>query len=90
MLNENMFENAQQYKKYGNKLTHIKELTKKNYYEERVEKNRHGSGLLWKTLHDIVKFKHKSSSSPTGILTTNGIMNSPAKISKVFNEHFTS
>ena len=55
-----------------------------------LEKNSHDSGLLWKTINDIVKFKHKSSSSPTQILTTNGITSSPAKISKAFNDHFTS
>ena len=90
MLKENTPENAQQYKKYRNKLTHIKELAKKNYYEELVGKNSHDSGILWKTINDIVKFKRKSSSSPRQILTTNGKTNSPAKISKGFNDYFTS
>ena len=88
MLKENTPENAQLYKKYRKKLTRIKELAKKNYYEELVGKNSHDSDLLWKTKNDFVKFKRKSSS--TQILTTNGIMNSPAEISKAFNDHFTS
>ena len=62
----------------------------KNYYEKLVGKNSHDSGLLWRTINDIVKFKRKSSSSPTQIFTTNRITNSPAKISKAINDHFTS
>ena len=56
MLKENTLENAQQYRKNRNKLTHIRELAKKNYHEELVRKNSHDSGLLWKTTNDIVKF----------------------------------
>ena len=56
MLKENTPENAQQCKKHRSKLTHIKELAKKNFYEEFVGKNNHDSGLLRKTINDIVKF----------------------------------
>ena len=38
MLKKNTPENAQQYKKYRNKLTHIKEQAKKSYYEKLVGK----------------------------------------------------
>ena len=89
MLTKKTPENAQQYKKYRNKLTHIKELAKKSYYEE-LGKNSHDSGLLWKRINDNVKFKHKLSSSPTQILMTNGITNSLAEISKAFNDRVTS
>ena len=40
----------------------MKELAKKAYYKDQLEKNCHDTGLLWKSINDIVKYKRKSSS----------------------------
>ena len=67
MLRNKTFDNINKYKKSRNLLTHTKESAKKAYYEDQLEKNCHDSGLLWKSINDIVKYKQKSSSLPSKI-----------------------
>ena len=45
------------YKKYKNELTHIKELSKKQYYREQTNIAQQSSELIWKTINDIVQYK---------------------------------
>ena len=48
-------ENLAQYKVYRNKLTHLKELSKRNYFKIIINTYKNDTKLLWKTINDIVK-----------------------------------
>ena len=79
------------YKKYRNKLTHIKEFAKQQYYGDIIRQNQHNSGLMWKTINDIIKFKKKSLSIPLRMKDNNDEWtNSPLTISNSFNKYFTN
>ena len=69
----------------------MKELAKKAYYEDQLEKNCHDTGLLWKSINNIVKYKRKSSSLPSKIITSDerDISNS-CEISNAFNDYFST
>ena len=45
------------YKEVRNKLTHIKELAKKQYYNVIIDKAKHNTALIWKVINDILKYK---------------------------------
>ena len=47
-----------QYKKYRNKLTHIKEFAKRQYFQSQVENSKHDVKMLWKTINQIVSLKN--------------------------------
>ena len=70
LLKNKTSDNITKYKKSRNLLTHMKELAKKAYYEDQLEENCHDTGLLWKSINDIVKYKRKSSSLPSKIITS--------------------
>ena len=46
---------------YRNKLTHLKELSKQNYFKNIINTSKNGTKLLWKTITDIVKHRRKHS-----------------------------
>ena len=50
-------EDVKLYKTYRNKLSHIKELSKREYYSQLVYNSKHNMRKLWKTINDITKFK---------------------------------
>ena len=54
-------EDVQKYKTFRNRLSHIKEQSKRIYYRKIVNDTRHNMRLLWKTINDIAKYKRKSN-----------------------------
>ena len=50
----------QHYKKYCNKLTHIKTLAKQQHYESLLKKNNHNSKKSWSVIREII---NKSTSN---------------------------
>ena len=78
------------YKKYHNRLTHIKELAKQKYYGDLIKQTKHNSGLMWKTINDIIKYKKKCSSLPLQKKYNDELINAPSAISidNAFNEYF--
>ena len=91
MLRNKTSDNINKYKKSRNLLTHMKELAKKAYYKDQLEKNCLDTGLLWKSINDIVKYNQKSSSLPPKIITLDehDISNS-CEISNAFNDYFST
>ena len=91
MFRNKTSDNINKYKKSRNLLTHIKELAKKAYCEDQLEKNCHDTGLLWKSINDIVKCKQKSSSLPSKIITLDERdITNPCEISNAFNDYFST
>ena len=61
-----------QYKVYRNKLTHIKEQSKKLIKENFID-SKHNFKLLWNTINDIIKFKNKQEESIKEIVNNKDI-----------------
>jgi len=48
------------YKTYRNKLTHLKETSKQNYYKQAFQKCHHDIKKTWKLVNEIIAIKNKS------------------------------
>ena len=51
---------TRQYKTYRNKLTHLKEISKQNYYKQAFQKCHHDTKKTWKLVNEIIAIKNKS------------------------------
>ena len=49
------------YKKYLNKLTHVKEAAKRNYNENLIKTNSKNSSQTWSAIREIIDCKHSSN-----------------------------
>ena len=54
----------QKYKTYQNKLTKIKTMSKKNYYEKILQNCNKNSSETWKVINDIIKQNKKDRDFP--------------------------
>ena len=79
------------YKEVKNKLTHTKELAKKQYYNGIIDKAKHNTALIWKVINDILKHKVKSSHCIVDkLIDENGqTIQDPQAIADKFNLHFS-
>ena len=59
--NSSDFSKKQQYKKYLNKLTHIKNIAKRSYYENLIKKNKRNPSQTWSITKDIIDFKNSTN-----------------------------
>jgi len=48
------------YKTYRNRLTHLKEISKQNYYKQAFQKCHHDIKKTWKLVNEIIAIKNKS------------------------------
>ena len=79
------------FKSYRNTLTHVKELAKKQYFNNQVQNARHNSKLVWKTINDLVRYKKIRSQDITGLEFENDkIIENDSEISKAFNDYFAT
>ena len=84
----NNIEKIMFFKKYSNKLTHLKSLCKKRYFHEQINNNTNNPKLVWKTLKFILP-SAKSSDNLTINLKVNGnYYDKPDKVAKHFNDFF--
>ena len=76
------------YKKYRNKLTHIKELAKR-YYFENLFRNARNPSDTWKHINQLLRKSIPKSSLPQTI-KVKGKLISPPTICEELNQHFVS
>ena len=59
------------YKKYLNKLTHVKETSKRNYYENLIKTNSKNSSQTWSAIREVIDCKHSSNKLKTTFYNIN-------------------
>ena len=79
------------FKKYRNKLTHIIEQAKRNYFKNKINKTKSNTKKLWKTVNEIINFKPKKLTNNINICydSENNKINSN-NVSNLFNKHFST
>ena len=83
-------EDVKLYKAYRNKLSHIKEMSKREYYSKLVNDSKHNMRTLWKTINDITKFKKRSTLQITELLDEAGIkVTDHIKMANLLNDYFS-
>ena len=79
------------YKKFRNKITHVKEAAKKSYFQDKIAKNKHNTSKLWQTINNILHRKsRKSNQVPKEIHVKDEIIQNPKNVSNAFNECFVN
>jgi len=59
MFKNNRSIDISMYKQCRNKLAHVKEKSKCQYYDSLINESSNDPSRLWKTINDIIKFKEK-------------------------------
>ena len=77
------------YKTYANKLTKIKTLAKKLYFQNEIVNSRHDMRKFWGVINSLTPYNTKLS-YPFSIIVGNSVINTPAEIADEFNKHFCS
>ena len=91
MLKTNNEETKTQWKVYRNILTHLKEKAKQLHYNTQINQVQHNSGLLWKTIKDIIKYKNTKQQDISILKDENDdLINNPQHMSNIFNEYFSN
>ena len=49
------------YKKYANKVNHLKEISEKNYFHDEIIKNKFNPKKMWQTLNQILPTNAKQT-----------------------------
>ena len=76
------------YKKYANKLTRIKALSKKMYYIEAFSQRKNNPRELWKLIKSVIPSK-KTPHQPRKLLIENRVIEDPTEIAQHFNNYFS-
>ena len=78
-----------QYKKYANKLTQVKKLSKKKmYYEDAINGRKNNPKKLWKFLNSVLPNKRTNCLYPSKLITEEKIFDDPVDILEQFNNYF--
>ena len=72
LLTNNTTQQKTIFKIYRNKLTHIKEQAKKLYFNQQIKESQHNTGLLWKTINDIISLKKIKAENNINITNEEG------------------
>ena len=79
------------FKIYRNKLCHLIEYSKQEYFKSQVANSRSNPKKLWKTVNNIINLKpHKNKQIITLSDDTGTLINNSEKISNSFNTYFTN
>ena len=91
LLTNNTTQQKTIFKIYRNKLTHIKEQAKKLYFNQQIKESQHNTGLLWKTINNIISLKKIKAQNDINIMNEEGnFIANPLQKSNYFNNYFVS
>ena len=81
----------QECKTFANKLTKLKAIAKKNYYTDKVEKNKSSSRKTWELLQTLLLGKFlKSSNLPTSIRVNERKITEKQLVLEEFNKYLSN
>ena len=79
-----------EYKKYANKLNHLKAVSKKVYYCKQFNLHRSNLKATWKLIGTLIKRKTKGQTSPSRITINDKTFTNKLDIAEQFNKYFIS
>ena len=79
------------YKKYLNKLTHLKEKAKNKYYRDKSELYGNDKSKAWQLVNDIANYKKKTKTNVKNMVDENGNkLTNSIDIANCLNNHFAT
>ena len=79
-----------EYKKYANKLNHVKTVSKRVYYCKQFNLHRNNLKVTWKLIGTLIKRNTKGQMSPSRIIMNNKTFTNKLDIAEQFNKYFIS
>ena len=79
-----------EYKKYANKLNHLKTVSKRVYYCKQFNLHRNNLKVTWKLIGTLIKRNTKGQMSPSRIIMNNKTFTNKLDIAEQFNKYFIS
>jgi hypothetical protein len=77
-----------EYKRYANMLTFIKQKSKKDYFQLQFTKYKNNLKITWKIIGNLIKRKSKNQISPTRIVHDGKTHTNQNDIAELFNNYF--
>lgn len=78
------------YKKFRNKLTHLLDISKKQYFSKLFNISKSDPKTLWKNAEKVINFK-KNKQNSVNVIEHNGeLITDHTKITNIFNNYFVS
>ena len=81
----------QYFKLYSNKLTKVKNLSKKRLYNETISEHKNNRKELWRFTNSVISTKISRIDTPHSLklVDKNEVIRNPSQISEKFNKYFT-
>ena len=86
-LNGNDFE-KNHYKKYANKLTRVKTLSKKIYYNDNITSKKNHPKEIWKFINSVIPSKRSAKPPLTKLSHNDSFIEDPPAMAELFNNYF--
>jgi len=78
------------YIRFWNKLTHVKEQSKCNYYRNLINESQGNTKLIWKTIIDIARYKRRPNTCIKHLINEAGEkVTNKAEIGNLINTYFS-
>lgn len=87
-FHSNDIKKIEQYKKYSNKLNHLKNQSKKEYFNRRFSACKNNLKSTWKLIGTLIKRKSKGQVNLTKITRNNQTYTKKIDIANQLNDHF--
>ena len=75
-------------KKYQNKLTSLKRIAERKYYEEQLELNKNDLRKAWKTIKEVIGKNNSTENTTLEYIVNGSKTKDPILISNAFNNYF--
>ena len=89
-LNNPTADCAQRYKNFKNKLNHCLRVSKRNYYEKKLDDYKFNARGTWRILNEVINRQKKTSDLPSVFKIGEVECNDPVEIANKFCEYFTN
>ena len=83
-------EREQRYKSYKNKLNHALRVSKRNYYEKKLDDYKSNARGTWRILNEVINRQNKPTALPSTFKIGEVENNDPVEIANKFCEYFSN
>lgn len=86
--NSKCIDDLENYRKLRNKIVNSIRINKKKFYENKIDKNKHNSRLMWSEIKKLMGDKKTNSIMPNCIKVNDKLLDSKTDIVNEFNNYF--
>ena len=83
-------EREELYKKYKNKLSHSLRISKRLYFEKKLDNYKSNAKGTWKILNEVLNRRKKNSDLPSSFIIGNAVCDAPIEIAGKLCEYFSN